>query len=100
MIEFLPKTIDPSGPEFAEQRQKMEGEFGQLVIHPVLRRLEHQLQGKKWLTSHGVSWADLHISQQFGYMSRYFPDLLDGYPSVRTLVDQVRNIDSIKKWIS
>ncbi|CAL4123372.1 unnamed protein product, partial [Meganyctiphanes norvegica] len=100
MIEFLPKTIDPSGPEFAEQRQNMKGDFGQTVIYPVLRRLELQLQDKEWLTSHGVSWADLYISQQFGYMRSYFPDLLDEYPSVQTLVDQVRNIDSIKKWIS
>ncbi|CAL4088482.1 unnamed protein product [Meganyctiphanes norvegica] len=98
--EFFPKTIDPSGPEFAEQRQNMEGDFGPNVIYPVLRRLELQLQDKKWLTSHGVSWADLLISQQFGFMRRYFPELLDEYPSVQTLVDRVRNIDSIKKWIS
>ncbi|CAL4159968.1 unnamed protein product [Meganyctiphanes norvegica] len=100
LIEFIPKTIDPLGPEFTEQRQRMEGEFGQNVIHPVLRRMELQLQDKKWLTSHGVSWADLYTCQQFEYKRRFFPDLLDGYPSVQTLVDQVRNIDSIKKWIS
>jgi len=69
-------------------------------VNPVLTRLNERLASRDWFISDKVTWADLQISLMIGSLTDRVPDMLRNYPHVRKVVDDIRDLKTIKKWIA
>ncbi|CAL4107468.1 unnamed protein product, partial [Meganyctiphanes norvegica] len=94
------RKIRFSGKSVEEQHKMFKEDVGPNVITPLLTQLEQRLSSREWLVSDKVTWADLYISQQFGYMRIHFPFILDGFSRVEAHVDKVQALEPIKNWIA
>merc|ERR1712001_658546 len=76
------RKIRKTGKSIEEQRQMFKEDVGPNAVTPILTQLEKRLSTREWFVSDKVTWADLYISQQFGYIRTHFPDVLNGFPRV------------------
>merc|ERR1712212_466633 len=97
-VELAQKIIF-SKAEAAEKHRILDEELVPNKFNPLLKRLNERLTNQDWFISDRVTWADLAIGLMFGNLTLKVPDLLKNYPNVRRLVDEVKALTPIKKWL-
>ncbi|CAL4094872.1 unnamed protein product [Meganyctiphanes norvegica] len=85
--------------EPAEKQRKLKEDLVP-KWNPILKRLNERLSNQDWFISDRVTWVDLAISFIFGKAAEHYPKLLNDYPNVNKVVENVQNLKPIKKWIS
>ncbi|CAL4105798.1 unnamed protein product, partial [Meganyctiphanes norvegica] len=86
--------------EPAEKQKLLKEDLVPNKFNPVLNRLNERLSNQDWFLSDMVTWADIAISFMFGKVAEHYPTLLNDYPHVKKVVDNVQALAPIKQYIS
>ncbi|KAL6736575.1 hypothetical protein Aduo_006910 [Ancylostoma duodenale] len=52
-----------------------------------------------YLVGDSVTWADLYLAEHVAVYGEMFPEMLEGFPEIKSHSLKVRSIPSLKKWI-
>ena len=84
-----------------ERKESMKSELLETKIPNYFGIFEKciDLAGGKYLVTDGVTWADLFVVAWIEIFFRVDSELLEPYPKLKELYEEVRSVDAIKDWI-
>ncbi|KAL7637907.1 UNVERIFIED_CONTAM: hypothetical protein RMT77_011520 [Armadillidium vulgare] len=84
-----------------EERMKYFVNKSKMRTYEVAEIIESTIKNEQgWIRSEKMTWADVVIAAYYDLLEVYFPEILSTVPKLQNVVRKVKEIDSIKMWIS
>ncbi|EPB80170.1 glutathione S-transferase protein [Ancylostoma ceylanicum] len=52
-----------------------------------------------YLVGESLTWADLYLAEHVAVYGEWFPEMLDGFPEIKSHAEKVRSNPALKNWI-
>ncbi|KIH57113.1 hypothetical protein ANCDUO_12698 [Ancylostoma duodenale] len=52
-----------------------------------------------YLVGDSLTWADLYLAEHVAVYGKWFPEMLEGFPEIKSHSEKVRSNSALRKWI-
>ncbi|KIH43997.1 glutathione S-transferase protein [Ancylostoma duodenale] len=52
-----------------------------------------------YLVGDSLTWADLYLAEHVAVYGQWFPEMLEGFPEIKSHTEKVRSNPALRKWI-